>query len=242
MKLSLRDIKKALYVCSILAFLVGIHVASVYVFAVHRFSVDYDPLLSATAERNIDTFIRETALHTSSKASEIVQKLQEKFPFIRSVICRYHPGSVHIALRVHEPLLRLNNDGINQGVVVTANNRCVQPDYFEQFAYVTKPNLYVVTDNFDQELPEDVFAYLASIDQTLLTQSSIDWRHRNEIVFHLAHMPVRMMCNYNHKVSQKLIGQCDEILASLAQKPPFRHGICADVRFDDRIIVSKLKS
>ncbi len=242
MKLRLRDIKKALYLASVLAFLVSIHVASVYVFAVHRFSVFYDPLLSSKAEQKIDAFIRETALYSLRKPSEIAQRLQEEFPFISCVTCRYRPECVHISLQAYSPSFQLNSDEIGCDMIVMQNNWYVPADYFETYVYAQKPNLKIITENTDEQLPSDVFAYLASIDQTLLTQGSVDWRHRNEIVFQLAHMPVRLICNYRHKVTQQLLEQCGQIVAEVVQKPLFKSGISADVRFDDRIIVSKLKS
>ncbi len=242
MRLRLRDIKKILYLASILVFLVGIHIASVYVFAVHRFSISYDPLLSSKAEQKIDAYMRETALYSSSKPLEIAQQLQEAFPFVSSVTCRYTPGWAHISLRVYAPSFRLNSDEIGRDMIVTQNNHYVPADYFEPYVCAKKPNLRIITENVDKQLPADVFAYLASIDQELLAQSSVEWRHRNEIVFQLAQLPVRLICNYQHKVTQELLEQCDGIVAEVAQKPLFKFGISADVRFDDRIIVSKLKS
>jgi hypothetical protein len=247
MKLKLGYIKKALYVCSALVFLVSIHIASIYVFAVHRFSVAYDMHLSQKAQDEISAYIQSTHMYINEKPSKIAQLLQEAFPFISHVSCWYKPSFVHIEVEAHRPCLQLTHEQIQSHVitaqqVVTHNNYCVLADYFESYCYEGMPKLCIALDNQDNRLPADVFAYLTSIDPSLIKKSSIVWRHRHEIAFDLYQQPARLLCNYDNNITQSLLDSCDNIAQELINKPIYAKGFCADVRFEDRIIISKLKS
>lgn len=236
MRLRYRDIKKIICLCAAMLFLVGVHVLSVYVFAVHRFTVSYDTALSEKAQDAVEDYIRLSRLYEVTSPEQVVQQLQTQFPFIRQVACAYNPLGLHLQVKVYRPFVQLP-----KGEAVTANNCRVPSDYFTQSRYAGLPMLHVTLAERER-LPDDMFAYLASVEPSLLAGGVVRWRHNNEIVCELPGQPIRLICNYQKKPTREVLESCHVIAQDLKNQPTLAKGFCADVRFDGRIVVAKLRN
>lgn len=232
MRLRYRDFKKIMITCAAILFLIGVHILSVYIFAVHQFTVSYDDALSEKAQVAVEDFIRTSGIHRLP-AQEFSKRLQETFPFVRKVTCTYAPNGLQAYLKVHAPFVRLQQDQ-----VVTCNNYCVSADYFAPCAYRNVPQLSCALS--DNRLPEEVYTYLCSIDPAVLKNGRIDWRHSNEIVFCLPDLPMHVMCSNFMQPTSEIISCCTAIAQDLQH--PQSSKLCADLRFNDRIVVTKLRN
>ena len=235
MRLRYKDIKKIAWMCAAMLFLIGVHLASVYVFAVHRFTVSYDAALSENAQSAVEEYIRISRLYESASPEQITQELQSKFPFIHQVTCSYAPSGLHLNIKSYRPFVQLAT-----GHVVTANNYCFPKDYFIRSKSIGLPILHAALAQREQ-LPADMFAYLQSIEKDLLKGAVIRWNHVNEITCEIAGQPMQLVCNYQKKPTRAVLESCRVIAQDLKKQPLLAKGFCADMRFDDRIVVAKLR-
>ena len=234
MKLKSRDIKKVCTVVAALFLLVTVHVASVYLFAVHRFTVIADHRLSSTAVEHIEAFLSSTDEHTSLSMQALAQKLKQHFGFLETVsCCQRADGIVEVIVEQAAPFMLLNNGTM----ALTKHNRIVSP---QVYAAIKKEKLAICNVPLlsnEQQLPHDAFAYLRAIEKEILPGSTIDWQHRHTISFHPAGHTIELICNQEIKPSSQLLDHCHHILSESNWQ-----GLRADARFDQQIIISKLTS
>lgn len=236
MRLRYRDIKKIGLMCAAMLFLIGVHVLSVYIFAVHRFTVSYDDTVAEKAQEVIEDYIKVSRLYEERSPEHVAQQLQKQFPFIRKIICAYAPSGLHVHVKTYAPFVQLA-----KGEVITTNNARVSADYYAQSASAGLPMLHVSLAG-NECLPEDMFAYLCSLDQAVIKSGVIRWRHNNEILCDVQGKPMQLICNYQKKPTQELVDHCMMIAQELKDRPILAKGFSADVRFADRIIVAKLRN
>lgn len=236
MRLKAKGIKKIALTCAGIIFLISVHVASVYIFAVHRFTVSYDPTVSEKAQAHIEDFIQLSTVYAVASPLKVVQQLQEQFPFIQKVNCSYTPSGLHLFIKTYHPCIKLEHNEL-----VTTNNYRVPADYFTSSALENLPVLYASL-NDSNRLPEEMFAYVTAIDPDLLKGGAVRWHHTNEIVCFLHGQPMNFVCNYQTRPTQKIIRQCLDIKQDLKDRPGLAQKFSADVRFADRIIVAKIRN
>ncbi len=236
MRLRYRDIKKFIYLLGVLSFLVCVHVASIYVFAVHKFSVSYDALLTVQATTDIQRYLKDTDIHRLPP-HQCAQELQTKFACIQSVTCRYKPnGTVEIGLKAYAPFVRLDDDRL-----VTVQNAIVPVDYYIPESVEQLPTVQIVLQDDEYQLPCEVFSYLQQLDTAWLKGATIAWRHRNEIHLALTDPNLQLLCNEQVVPNQQLLDHCIAIAHEKAKQTAPAHRMLADVRFADQIIVSNIK-
>ena len=236
MRLKYRDIKKFVYLLGALSFLVCVHVASIYVFAVHKFSVSYDEQLTAQACADIQQYIKDADIHTLPP-HQCAQELQAKFACIRSVTCRYKPnGIVEIELKADDPFVLLDDDRL-----VTVQNALVPVDYYVPASIEKLPTMQIALQDDEHQLPYEVFSYLQQLDATWLKEATIAWRHRNEIHLTLTDPHLQLLCNEQIVPNQQLLDHCIAIAHERAKQTAPAYCLLADVRFADQIIISSVK-
>lgn len=236
MRLRYRDIKKIGMMCAAIIFLIGVHVLSVYVFAVHRFTVSYDDVISAKAQEVVEDYIKLSRLYEESSPERIAHQLQKQFPFIREIVCAYEPSGLHLRLKTYKPFMQLS-----QGEIITVNNARVPIDYYMRSAFFELPVLHVALAD-KEALPDDMFAYLFSLDGALIKKGEIRWKHTNEILCQIYGQPMRLVCNYQKKPTRDVVDQCMHIARELKDRPMLAKEFSADIRFADRIVVAKLRN
>ena len=236
MKLKYRDIKRFVYLLGALSFLVCVHLASIYVFAVHKFSVSYDELLTVQAITDIQQYLKDTDIHKLAP-HQCAHELQAKFACIQSVTCRYKPnGTVEIVLKACDPFVRLEDDRL-----VTVQNAIVPVDYYIPASVEQLPILQIVLQDDEYQLPYEVFTYLQQLDVAWLKGATVAWKHRNEIHLALTDPLLQLLCNEQVVPSQELLDHCIAIAHEKAKQTAPAYRMLADVRYADQIIVSKIK-
>lgn len=237
MRLRYGNLKKVIYMCAAMLLLVAVHILSVYVFAAHQFTVSYDSALSDVAQRELDDYLRVSKLYAVASPVHIAQALRGRFPYIKKVACAHSPAGLHLEVKVHPLCVQLQD-----GRCVTKNNICVSGDYYTHEARQALPLLHCALSLQDKALPEELFAYVASVEPALLKKGEIYWLHEQEIICRLHEQPMQLVCNYTKKPTRELLAQCHIIADQVVSQPIYAEGFCADVRFDDRIVVTKSKN
>ncbi len=236
MRLKYRDIKQFVYLLGALGFLVCVHVASIYVFAVHRFSVSYDPMLTVQACADIQQYLNETESYKLAP-QQFASELQAAFRCVQTVTCRYQPnGELQISVKAYQPFARTD-----EGRVVTMSNALVPIDYYAPASIEQLPMVQIALQDDEQQLPQEVFSYLQQIDGVLIKGATIAWRHRNEIHLALTDPDLRLLCNEQIVPSQHLLDHCITIAHERARQAGPTCRMLADLRFTDQIVVSTVK-
>lgn len=236
MKLNSRDIKKAVSVCAALLFLVCIHVASVYVFAVHKFSVAYEPIFTVQARNDINRYIEHEQLY-KLPPHQLTKALQSAFHVVDSVHSEQRPdGMIILALQATQPFLSINKD-----YLITADNHVVPSCYYQTAAIVLLPKIEISLELQDGRLPEHIFSYIKKIDADLIKGSKIAWKHENEIKIDLKDLQIQFVCNEQSVITKQILDYCATIAQEIKTQSSSTQSILADVRFADQIIVSKVK-
>lgn len=237
MKLNSRDIKKAVSVCAALLFLVCIHVASVYVFAVHRFSVAYEPVFTAQARNDINRYIEQEKLY-KLPSDQLVKSLRNTFPIIDSVRVDHRPdGMIMLQLKADKPFLSMSGD-----YLITAQNYAVPSCYYDKEVVAFLPKIECSLGLQDGRLPESIFSYIKKIDADLIKDSKIAWKHANEIKIDVKDLQIQFVCNEQSVINKKILDYCATIAQEIKTQSSSTQSILADVRFADQIIISKVKS
>lgn len=236
MKLSFGNVKKAIYICAALLFLVCIHVVSVYVFAVHRFSISYDPIITAQARDDIDHYIQEKELY-KLPSGQLDRSLKAAFPSISSITCRRRPDNVlELSLKAAEPHIVVGDD-----YLVTVDNYLVPYAYYEKEETGSLPIMQGISEMQDQRLPSHIFAYVQKLDRALLKEATILWKHSNEILITMKEPRLKLICNEYIIPTKELLDCCATIAHEIKAQSSSVQSLLADVRFADQIIVSKIK-
>jgi hypothetical protein len=236
MKLNSRDIKKAVSVCVALLFLICIHVASVYVFAVHRFSMVYDPVFTAQACNDIDQYIEHEKLY-KLRPDKLTKALQSAFPIVKSVRSEHRPdGMIMLMVQAAQPFVSIGKD-----CLITLDNYVVPSCYYDKAVTVFLPKIESSCDIQNGRLPEPVFSYIKKIDADLIKGSTIVWNHANEIKINVKNLQIQFVCNEQAVITKRLLDYCTTIAQELKTQSSSTQSILADVRFADQIIISKIK-
>lgn len=237
MKLNSRDIKKAVSVCAALLFLVCIHVASVYVFAVHKFSVAYEPIFTAQARSDINQHIEKEQLY-KLPPDQLTKSLKVAFPIVDSVSSECRPdGMITLSVKAARPFLLISEDSL-----ITVENYVVAACYYDKQTVALLPKIDCALELQDERLPGHMFSYLKKIDADLIKGSKIAWKHANEIRIALKDLQIQFICNEQSVLSKRLLDYCTTIAQEIKTQSSSSQSILADVRFADQIIVSKIKS
>lgn len=236
MKLNSGDIKKAVSVIMALLFLVCVHIASVYVFAVHTFSVAYAPLFTVQARNDINRYIEQKGLY-KLHPDKLARLLKRDFPIVCSVESEYGPdGKAMLFVQAAQPFLSIKGEDI-----ITYDNYVVPSFYYDKSALALLPTIECSLELQDGRLPEHIFSYLKKIDADLIKGSQIVWRHANEIKITLKDLQVQLLCNEQSVINKGLLDYCTAIAHEIKAQSFCVQSILADVRFADQIIVSKIK-
>jgi hypothetical protein len=222
--------------CTAMLFLIAVHILSVYIFAAHQFTVSYDYAVSEKAQNIVEDYIRVSRLYEEKSFDVIVQQLQKQFPFLRKVVCTHAPSGLHMHLKAYDPFLQLTT-----GELITSNNCRVPADYYVLSASKKLPVLHASLAK-NESLPEEMFAYMRSMDSSLIKDAFVHWRHNNEIVCDMQSRFMQLICNCQKIPTRELIERCTTIAHDLKDHPMLAKGFSADVRFADRIIVAKLRN
>lgn len=237
MKLNSRDIKKTVSILMALLFLVCIHVVSVYVFAVHTFSVAYEPIFTAQARNDINRYIEQKELY-KLPPDQLTKSLKVVFPVVDSVKTEHRPdGKIILLLQAAQPFLSMKGES-----VITVDNYVVPSYYYDKSALALLPKIEFSLELQDGRLPEHIFSYMRKIDADLIKGSNIAWNHANEIRISLKDLQIQFVCNEQSVINKRLLDYCTTIAQEIKTQSSCSQSILADVRFADQIIVSKVKS
>jgi len=235
-QLKYRDLKKAAYMFGFLSALVCIHIISVYIFAVHKFSIVYDAILSDKARKDIHQYLKDSKAYAMS-SDTFADMLQSSFACVGAISCRYKPnGTAEIIIQADNPCMALEHDR-----VVTTKNYIVRADYYIPEALLLMPLIKVSLLPDAHRLPDDVFCYIQNIDPLWLAHTTILWDHYNEIHMLFAQHKLELLCSSRMVPDQKLLDDCLAIVHEMHDIAS-DHTILADVRFADQIIISQIKS
>ncbi len=236
MKLNNGDIKKAVSVLMALLFLVCIHIASVYIFAVHRFSVAYPPIFTVQARNDINRYIEQKELY-KFHPDKLAGSLKNDFPVVCSVTSEYRPdGMVMLFIQGAQPFLSIKGER-----VITSDNYAVPSSYYDKASLALLPTVEGLLELQDGRLPEHVFNYFKKIDADLIKGSQIAWKHENEVRISLKELQIEFVCNEQSVINQRLLDYCTTIAQEIKAQSSCMQSILADVRFADQIIISKIK-
>lgn len=236
MKFRKKNVKKVAWMCGAIIFLIAVHMATVYLFAVHRFTVSYDgEALTEKAEQEIEHFVQDSALY-KDQVQKIIASLKSAFPFIKHVTCSYVPYRMHIAMTVYPLLARIGDDS-----VLTQNNVCVAGEYYNASLQLDLPVLHAV-DIQQGKIDPGLFAYLSCLDHDLIKRAQIYCRSEHEVIFDLFEKPMRLISNYKNKPTERMVDYCMRIAKDKGDDGATKPRFTADIRFADRIIVAGLRN
>lgn len=234
MKVHIKNIKGIAYACFALAIFVGMHLLSVYIFAVHRFVISYDKQISTGTQSDITAYINTYPTHSLSFA-QLEQSLQQKFACITAMQAQALPDGI-IKLHIHtlKPLYRCNDT-----FVLTAANSIIKADYYNDINQL--PTLHIpLTDN-QQKLSKQTFAYLTALQQLTPQQDAVFFKQPHDIHVTLQDQYLKIKCHEYATLTQDTLNQCIQIAKEQRARWPHTKKILADIRFDNLIIVSKIK-
>lgn len=235
-QLKYRDLKNAAYIFGFLGLLVCVHVISVYIFAVHKFSVIYDANLSDKARKDMHQYLKVSKAY-AMPSDTFADMLQSSFTCIGAISCRYKPnGTVEIIIQADKPCMALEHDR-----VVTTKNYIVPADYYIPEVLAAMPLIKVFLLPDAHRLPNDVFCYIRNINTLWLAHSTISWKHYNEIHMVFAQHKLQLLCSNRKVPDQKLLDDCLAIVHKTHDMSS-EHDMLADVRFADQIIISQVKN
>jgi hypothetical protein len=221
--------------CAAMLFLVAVHILSIYVFAVHQFTLSYDDALSEKAHHVVEEYVRSSHLYERRSPELVSQTLLEAFPFIKQVACAYTPTGLHIDIKAHDVCLQLDD-----GRCVTKNNRCIPAEYIVQSQLVHLPLVHAPVAPKAQLLPEEMFNFLTAIEPSLLQKADIDYKHNYEIICRLHKAPFRIISNHQKMLTQEQFDLCCAVAQDVENQADYAVS-SADIRFDGRIVVAKLR-
>lgn len=237
MKLTIGDVKKVACACSVLFFLVGVHVLSVYIFAIHKFAITYDPLLSAQASYDIDRYVNNRCRY-GLQFEQLDDDLRKTFACIAGIAALCRPdGVVELAVQAVAPIMKLN-----EVYAVTLNNDVVPLDYYTQQSTQELVMLRIALQDNQKHLPQIAFDYVQKINESFANSTTVVWKHSNEIHISYDDHNVQCICNAYITPDEHLLDRCVHIAHEINMKSPSVLPLLADIRFNDQIVISRVAS
>ena len=231
-----RFVKKGMCVCMAMFFLIAIHILSIYVFAVHQFTISYDDILSEKAQHIVNEYVKASHLYERRSYELVSQTLLATFPFIKQVACAYTPTGLHIGIKVHDVLIQLAD-----GRCVTKNNHCIPAEYIVSARLAHLPLVHTAIASETHVLPEEMFNFFDDTEPLLLKKATVDYKHNYEIICRMNKVPFQIISDHRKNLTQKQLDLCYAIAQDVKNRADCT--ICsADIRFDGRIVVAKLRN
>lgn len=213
------------------------HVASIYIFAVHRFAITYDPLLSEQAADDIDLYVNNCCKY-GLNFEQLDKDLQQTFACIASITCHANPNGVaELTVQAVPPMMKLN-----EAHAVTVNNDIVPLNYYDHVVTAALNTLRITLQHDEKHVPQIAFDYVQTINEASLNPMTLTWKHNNEIHISCDDQSVQCICNAYITPNKDLLDRCTRIAHEVSMKLPSATSLLADVRFNDQIVISKIKS
>jgi len=223
--------------CGVLLFLVSVHIASVYIFAVRRFSITYDPAFSTALCNEIELYVGSKEKRALG-FNQLDKDLQRAFPCISAIRCQCNSnGEAFLHVQAVQPLIKLNDKQI-----VTALNDVVPLYYYVASEVQHLPHLRVAMQDCEKHLSQTVFDYMRCLDADDVKHMLLSWKDSNEIQIAFDNQNVQLLCNAQTVPNRSIVTRCAEIAHEIHLKSPSVTSCIADVRFDNQIVISKIKS
>jgi hypothetical protein len=219
-----------------LIFFVCIHLISVYFFAVHRFAVSYDALISPQTQSAITAYVNSYPTYALNFAL-LEQSLKQKFSCIASIQASAQPnGIIKLHIDTIRPLYLLNDK-----YMITAHNSIINADYYTDAITQKIPTLQMALQSDQKNLSEKTFAYISTLCTLALSDMAVFWKQPHDIHIHLPTDNIKLRCNANTMPTQELFDRCIQIAQEHNRSSTQAKKVLADIRFDNQIIVSKIK-
>lgn len=213
------------------------HVLSVYIFAVHKFSITFDPLFSQQTSQKIDHYVKNycgSGLHFE----QLDNDLRQAFSCIAGIIAVHRPdGIVDMQVQAAVPVMKLN-----EIYAVTLNNEIVPLDYYNQQATQNLVMLRIELADNQEHVPQIAFDYVQKINESCLRPTTLVWKHKHEIHISYRDYNVQCICNAYITPDERMLDRCMHIAQEINMKSPSTLPLLADVRFNDQIVISRVTS
>ncbi|MDR3647197.1 MAG: FtsQ-type POTRA domain-containing protein [Candidatus Babeliales bacterium] len=192
-----------------------------------------DNQLSESLATSISEFINQNLAGLTPK--EFNQRLQEKFPIIKSVVIRRtNPDFLTVIIQIHEPVYQINDDKIfsHNGKIFS------KEDYHDNFSGLEAIR---VRENLEKS---ELLNELKKFDSKDLVQDFvIEWLNKNKIILTNKIEPNFFIIIKHNKIpDQKTIQLCHKLYQEhLQAKPKIKknRNIVFDLRFAEQIILSE---
>lgn len=232
----IKHIKTIVYTCLALIFLISVHLASVYFFAAHQFQISYDPIISSQTQSSITTYINNYPIQSLS-FKQLEQSLQKDFACVSFIQAHAQPHGI-IKLHVHaiNPLYIINDKDI-----VTAHNSIVDAEFYVPEITKKLPALQISLQTEQKRLPPETFAYLSSLYSFNIPHIAVIWKQPHDVQIHLLTENIKIRCNAYTPPDQQLFDRCMQVIREHQQSCIQAKKVLADIRFDNQVIISKIK-
>lgn len=228
-------IKKITYTCLIITLSIIVYLISIYICAVHQFVITYDVQFAAKIQQNISAYIRQYPIRAFS-FKQLEQSLQKTFECIASIQGSIQPdGIIAVHVTIVEPLYILNNERI-----LTANNTIIAADCYACDSIKKLPALSISLHDQQKQLPHQVFSYVATLCTFNLPNMAVFWKEHHDIHVNLCANSIKLRCNAYITPARELFDRCVQLAKEHSQSF-MQARILADMRFDNQIIISKIK-
>lgn len=232
----IKHIKTIVYTCLALIFLISVHLASVYFFAAHQFQISYDPLISSQTASDITTYINNYPI-TSLSFKQLEQSLQKDFACVASIQASAQPhGIIKVYVDAIKPLCVVDDKNI-----ITAHNSIINADFYSPDITQRLPALQISLQTDQKRLPSETFAYLASLYSFNIPHMEIIWKQPHDVQIHLLTENIKIRCNAYTTPDQQFFDRCIQIAREHQQPCIQAKKVLADIRFDNQVIISKIK-
>lgn len=208
-----------------------------------------DNILSENLESSISEYINKDLIN--KKPQELNQKLQEKFPIIKTVIIeRTNPDFLFVKIKIHDPLYQINGDKIfsKEGKFFNKNS---YNDNLVKDLQILKVNENLENPQLLNELKN--FVNLSDVKCGIQQKDSkyqdftVEWFNKNKILLtSKSDSNFFILIKHDTILDQNIIEICQKLYqeylqnksTALANKKKLRN-IVFDLRFFDQIILSE---
>lgn len=240
MKLRYEHIKSTCAIGAMLIFLITVHTLAVYIFAIRNVVTQVDPLVSSEGIIALKSYLENPERYQRESAARMAQNMQKTFAFIRNITIAQTPDhTICTQIHVHKPWIEL----VQQDQVLMQNASAMPKKYLDgSFLRGITQLDTTLADPETAQVSSQLITTLQEIDPDIINNSYITCHHLQEIRIHMKQNNLELVCNRNTLPDKKMVEQCKKIKQELETNDRYPDGICADVRFCNQIIISKLQA
>jgi hypothetical protein len=240
MKLRYEHIKSTCAIGAMLIFLITVHTLAVYIFAVRNVVTHVDPLASSEGITALKGYLEDPKRYQQESTTRLAHNMQKTFAYIQSITIAQTPDhTIRAQINLHKPWIEL----VQQDQILMQNASAMPKKYLDgsYLRGITQLDT-TLADPETAEVSSQLITALQEIDQEIIAHSYITCNHLHEIRIHMKRDNMELVCNRTSLPDKKIVDQCKKIKHELETVDRYPDGICADVRFCNQIIISKLQA